>query len=479
MMNLELVEKRKKIVEYCLKNNILVTKTVLDNFEKPCFSRQENSKDFLCFENPQAEQSKFNIKILSHYEKHSKKRTVQDFVSYLNCRYKAIYNILQNRQELQNLTSIIRFSNKLDQESVSIIGIVNDKQFTKNDNIIFELEDRTGFVKVIVNKNNSCYAVAKDIMLDEVIGVNGMINKEVIFANSIVLPDLPLSAEIKKSGDECYAVVISDIEVGAKLFLHKEFQSFIDWISGKSGTEEQRDIAGKVGYLFVVGDLVSGVGIYPGQKDELVIDDIYAQYAEFARYISQIPRHIKIIICPGNHDAVRLSEPQPRIPESLAPDLYKLPNVFMLSNPCVVNVHSSDVFPGFDFLLYHGMSYSYYSDVVPSIRDSGKEISDRTDMVMKFLLQRRHLAPTHKSSLYIPDVEEDALVISKVPDFFLSGHIHKSLINNYRGVVTICGSCWSPQSSFQEKMGHKPDPCKVPVINFKDRSIKILDFKNG
>lgn len=463
-MNLEIVEKRKKIVEYCLKNNILVTRTVLENFETDKIGGSSKN---------------FNVNILYNYEKPSKKRSVQDFVAYFNARYKALYSILQSRQELQNLTSIIRLSNRVDQENVSIIGIINDKQVTKNNNMILDVEDRTGSIKVIVTKNNPCYGVVCDLMFDEVVGIGGVLRKDVIFANSVVFPDIPLSSEIKKSSDECYAVVISDVEVGGKLFLKEEFNNFIEWISGKRGTEEQKDIASKVGYVFIVGDLVAGVGIFPGQKEELVIQDIYQQYAEFSRYISQIPQHIKIIICPGNHDAVRLSEPQPRIDESIAPDLYRLPNVLMLSNPCFVNVHSNESFPGFDFLLYHGMSYSYYSDVVPSIRDSGKEISDRTDMVMKFLLQRRHLAPTHKSSLYIPDAEEDALVISRIPDFLLSGHIHKSLVNNYRGVVTICGSCWAPQSSFQEKMGHKPDPCKVPVINFKDRSIKILDFKNG
>jgi len=95
---------------------------------------------------------------------------------------------------------------------------------------------------------------------------------------------------------------------------------------------------------------------------------------------------------------------------------------------------------------------------------------------MKFLLQKRHLAPTHKSTLYIPDVNQDPLVISNVPDFFLTGHIHKSSVSNYRNITMICGSCWQSKTSFQEKVGHHPEPCRVPIINLQTREVKILKF---
>jgi len=91
-------------------------------------------------------------------------------------------------------------------------------------------------------------------------------------------------------------------------------------------------------------------------------------------------------------------------------------------------------------------------------------------------LQRRHLAPTHKSTLYIPDVKRDPLVISSVPDFFLTGHIHKSSVSNYRNVTMICSSCWQSKTTFQEKVGHHPEPCRVPIINLQTREVKILKF---
>src|SRR5574342_1336167 len=78
------------------------------------------------------------------------------------------------------------------------------------------------------------------------------------------------------------------------------------------------------------------------------------------------------------------------------------------------------------------------------------------DLIMKFLLKRRHLAPTHTSTLYVPDTKKDPLVIEKVPDFFLSGHIHKSVTANYRNTTLICGSCWQGKTLFQEKVCHNP-----------------------
>jgi DNA polymerase II small subunit len=417
------------------------------------------------------------VKVLWSYQDKPKKLTPQDFVHYFNARYKALERILQQRQELQNLTSLARLLNKKDRETVSIIGMIMDKQVTKNENIMLVLEDPSGQMKVMVSKNKpDAYELAKDLVHDEVVGITGTTGTNVIFANSITLPDIPLTGEIKKSPDEAYAAVLSCIHVGSKLFLSDAFERFISWLRGETGNEQQRALAQKVKYVFMAGDIVDGVGIYPGQEKELDIPDIYAQYQEAARLFSKIPQHIALIILPGNHDAGRISEPQLALSPQYAQPLYQLPNATLTSNPCMVNIHSSEHFPGFDILLYHGFSFDDYGEIVPSIKSSGKNISERTPLIMKFLLQRRHLAPTHSTTLYIPDAEKDPLVIEKVPDFFIAGHIHKSNAANYRGVSIVCGSCFQAKTPFQEKMGHEPDPGRVPLINLQTRAVTIMRF---
>ncbi len=417
------------------------------------------------------------VKVLFAYQDKYKKRTPQDFINHFNARYRALERLLQQRQELHNLTSIARLVQKKDRETVSFIGMIMDKQTTKNENIMLVLEDPSGHIKVMVGKNKpEVYDIAKDLVPDEVIGITGSTGDKIVFANSIVYPDIPLTSELKKSPDEVYAAVLSCVHVGSKLFQKDAFDRFVRWLRGETGTPQQREIAKKVGYVFIAGDVVDGIGIYPGQEKELEITDIYQQYNEAARMFSRIPQHIALIICPGNHDVGRISEPQPPLSPVYAKALHELPNAILINNPCMVNIHSSEQFPGFDILLYHGYSFDDYGEIVPSIKSSGKNISERTPLIMKFLLQRRHLAPTHSSTLYIPDPEQDPLVIEHVPDFFIAGHIHKSNVASYRGIGIVCGSCFQAKTPFQEKMGHEPDPGRVPVINLQTRATKIMRF---
>jgi len=390
-------------------------------------------------------------------------------------RYKKIEKILQNRAELSTLISISRIQQKRERDTVAFIGLVYDKTETKNGNIMLTLEDPTGMIKVLINKNKKeIYTRAKDIVLDEVIGLVGLGNNSIVFANAIYLPDIPLTKELKKSPDEGYVAFVSDIHVGSKDFLKERFQKFIEWTKGNIGNLEQRQMAEKLLYLVICGDLVDGVGIYPNQYDDLDITDINEQYKEAVKILKQIPSRIKIIFCPGNHDAMRLAEPQLPPYQEFAQALYELPNLTITTNPAIVNIHSSANFSGFDILLYHGYSLDFYAREVDSIRTNGGYNSP--ELLMKFLLQRRHLAPSHGSTLYIPDPIVDPLVIEKIPDFFITGHIHYSAVQNYRNITMICGSCFQAKTAFQEKVGHNPAPGKVPVVNLQTRNTKIINF---
>ncbi|MEE9525888.1 MAG: DNA-directed DNA polymerase II small subunit [Candidatus Woesearchaeota archaeon] len=431
--------------------------------------------EFLDSEEIASDSSKYPVNIVFSYKEESKKRNIQDFVAYFNARYRALEAILRNRQELQHLTSIARLKNKRDKETVSIIGMVRDKKTTSKGGMMLTVEDPTGWIKVYINNNKpELFNPAKDIVLDEVIGIIGVNGERIVFANNIIWPDVPLNKELKKSPDEAYAVFLSDLHVGSDNFLPTEFNQFLEWINGNVGSEEQREIAKTVRYVFIVGDLVDGMGIYPGQEDELTIKDIKEQYKECANLLKKIPSHIKLIICPGNHDAMRIAEPQPELYKDFAENIWELPNATMVSNPAILNIHSSEGFPGFDVLMYHGYSFDHFVANVDSIRNQGGY--DRADLIMQFLLQKRHLAPTHTSTLYIPDVKQDSLVIEKLPDIFLTGHIHKSTIKNYRNITLVCGSCWQAKTPFQEKVGHNPEPARVPVLNLQTRNFKLLKF---
>ncbi len=476
---MEQLMKKKEIVSSFLKHNVLVGRELLDKLNYPGVIEQWHAalqngvhpKDLLL---PSASNSQ--VKIIWEYDDKPKKRTVQDFVDYFNARYRAIEKLLQSRQELQNLTSIGRLRSKRDREMVSIIGIVSDKRVTKNENILLVLEDTTGSISVLVSKSKQAlYASACDVVFDEVVGINGVLGEGVVFADSLVVPDIPIS-EFKKSPDEAYAAVLSCIHVGSARFEHEKFENFIEWTNGRFGSAEQRAVAGNLKYLFICGDLVDGVGIYPQQEKELSILDIREQYRECARLLSRLPKSLNIIICPGNHDAGRISEPQTKLSKNYAAPLWELPNVTMTCNPCYLNIHSSSNFAGLDVLMYHGYSFDDYGEIVPSIKNSGKHISDRAPLIMRFLLQRRHLAPQHTTTMYIPDHRMDPLVLERVPDLFFAGHIHKAGVLHYRGVTLVCASCFQSKTDFQEKVGHDPEPGVVPVVNLQSRQVSLLRF---
>jgi DNA polymerase II small subunit len=99
------------------------------------------------------------------------------------------------------------------------------------------------------------------------------------------------------------------------------------------------------------------------------------------------------------------------------------------------------------------------------------------DLIMKYLLKNRHLAPTHTSTQYFP-FNEDPLVIRKIPDIFVSGHTHKSAVSYYNNILLISTSSWESITPYEEKMGADPDFCKVPMFNLKTREIKVLDFED-
>jgi len=416
-----------------------------------------------------------NTKIIFSYTAQAKKREAGDFIQYFNNRYQILEKILRQRPELQNTTSINRVVHKTGREQISVIGMVMEKRTTKNGNCMLAIDDRTGTINVLINKNRpDLFRISRDIILDEVIGVVGVNGDKIIFANQLLNPDIPLSIGIKKADDEVYVLFLSDLHIGSKNFLEEDFNKFLKWINCELGNKTQRDIASKVKYIFLMGDLVDGCGVYPDQDKELEIKDIKDQYKLCAQLLSRIPQQIKLIISPGNHDAMRLAEPQLKIYEDFAENLYDLPNVIMVSNPCMINIHSSESFPGFDVLVYHGYSFDYYMAEIESIRNHGGY--DRVDLLMKFLLQKRHLAPSYTSTPYVPDTTSDFLAITKVPDFFVSGHIHKAAAANYKNVTMISGSCWQSKTAYQEKVGHNPEPSRVPIVNLQTRQIKMLKF---
>jgi len=379
---------------------------------------------------------------------------LKDFMNLFIDRFEKLGELLKKRQEMRNAVPI-RKAQKLNEE-ISIIGIVKDVRNAKN-GLIVEIEDYEDFVSVYIPKE-----VDSVIVNDEVIGVVGKRKNDLIIAKNVVRPEIPIERERRFSEEEKYVAFISDLHVGSKSFLNNKWQKFIEWINGKRGNERQRQVAKKIEYLVISGDDVEGVGIYPGQEEDLEIEDIYIQYEELAKKIGEISSEIKIIIQPGNHDAVRPALPQPAFEKEIR-DLFDS-NIIFVGNPCYFEID------GVIILSYHGQSIQDFATCIPNMSQNVPT------KIMREMLRRRHMAPIYGGISSLAPEKKDYLVIDIIPDIFVTGHVHVTSIEFYRNVLLLNASAWQSQTNYQKTMNFMPDPAKAIVVNLKNMAASIMQF---
>ncbi|MFT4892580.1 MAG: DNA polymerase II small subunit [Candidatus Nanohaloarchaea archaeon] len=421
-------------------------------------SSKANSQDIEILDNRDRTEMDTKVEIMDEKEISRDEKDVPEFLQYYNDRYDKMKKLLMRRKELQAATTLNRLERRNEGEEATAIGFVKNKYSTNSGKWIVELEDKTGTFKALVDERDG-----ERIVPDEAIGVIGSMGGDIIYANSVVRPDLPIPDGVETTSEDVEAAYISDLHLGSKDTRHDKFMEFAEWLKSKD--------AKKVGYVVIGGDIVEGVGSYPGQKDELEVTDIYKQYDLFQDWVEKVPEHIQIIAGPGNHDITRLAEPQPRLPEKAFPDIVDYNNLHLIQNPQMVRLHAIRS-KGIRNLVYHGYSFD---DHVDQIQDLREKAYDEPHHVMIDLLKRRHLAPTYGSNQLSPE-GEDHLAITEEPDVFVSGHFHSHSNESYKGVNVINSSSFQEQTDFQKRMGHEPDPGKVTLVDYKTRNTRVKKF---
>ncbi len=345
-------------------------------------------------------------------------------------------------------------------EKVRVIALISDKRVTKKGNIFFEIEDMTGTFKVVVSQsryNEKLVPKAKNVLLDDIVAITGKVLEPYLIAEDIEWPDMPVVREKRVIEADVAAAYLSDIHFGSKYFLEKYLDSFVEWLHGKGDSKE---LAGKVKYIVIAGDVVDGIGIYPNQEKELLVKDIYQQYRMFDDFIEDLPDYIEVIVAPGNHDAVRRGEPQ----TAISTDMVKS-DVTLVGNPCSLSIE------GMKHLTYHGTSIDSMIASIPG------QSYMHPEKVMIEYLKRRHLSPVYGGNLIIPE-NIDYMVIDDPPDVFHCGHVHKNGYTQYRGTLVINSGTFQDQTDFQVKQGHVPTPALVPILEMKNNRLRTLDFKS-
>ena len=411
---------------------------------------------------PASKDSESNISVVHSLDVTGKSRTkgeVANFVAHFRNRYERLSRML--RRNSANLPTIdLADAKRHVNERVRIVVLISDRRDTKKGNLMLEVEDMTAAFKVIVSEsriNDKIRDKARYVLLDDVVAITGKVLESFIIAEDIEWPDLPVIREKRHVENDVAIAYLSDLHFGSKYFLDKYLQAFSDWLHGRG---EAKDLAGKVKYISIAGDVVDGIGIYPNQERELVVKDVYEQYAMFSDFLEGLPDYIDVIVAPGNHDAVRRGEPQP----AMGNDLFTN-DVVRVGNPSTVMVE------GLRHLIYHGTSIDSMIASVPGTSYMHPE------KVMTEYLKRRHLSPIYGGNLIIPE-NIDYMVIEEPPDVFHCGHVHKNGYAQYRGTLVVNSGTFQDRTDFQVKQGHVPTPALVPVLEMKHNRLRMLDFKS-
>ncbi|MCU0859326.1 MAG: DNA-directed DNA polymerase II small subunit [Thermoplasmata archaeon] len=378
---------------------------------------------------------------------------VIDFAKLFNDRYASLRRMLAKRRELAGMLPISKVR-RLERD-LRFAGILNDIYTTKNGHTMLELEDENDKIQVLVMKGTM--KANEAFLRDEVLGIVGVRSKdgELVIAKDIIRPEVAINNAMTPNDSESIVAFVSDIHVGSTTFLPDHWVRFTKWLRKDA-------VAKDIKYMVVPGDLVDGIGIYPGQEEELLIEDVYEQYKTLSEMAKQIPDWIKVVMMPGNHDAVRLAEPQPALPKDIQ-SLFDS-NIMFVGNPCLLDVEGRTV------LAYHGRSFD---DFIAGARHLSYAAPIDT---MKEMLRRRHLAPVYGERTALAPEQKDHMVIDTVPNIFVTGHVHKCATADYRGIKLINASAWQSQTSFQRMHNQVPDPAKVPMVHLGTGETWVEDF---
>ena len=372
---------------------------------------------------------------------------VKGYNALFSSRFNKLKRIISDRPESKKLKSLALIKSGKFDDDLYVCGLVTSKNSERNITKL-SLEDPSGSFEGIIF-DDDLQKTADTLLIDQFVMVRvGMGKNSGFIIKDLIFPDIPEQA-VNKSETDAYAVFLSDLHIGSKYFMEEEFSDFVEWLSSPD------PVARKIRFVLIGGDILDGVGIYPNQNKELVCQTLEEQLIKAENLIDKIPKNIKIIIMPGNHDPGRRALPQPAIPIKYNSGLWERENVVMVGNPSMVSLN------GVKVLMFHGQSIDDIVKTTPGMK------YDEPTKVMKHLLKARHLSPIYGSQTPIAPEMEDLLVIEDIPDIFHVGHVHKAQLDMYKGILLVNSGSWQKQTPFQASVGMTPNPGIALMVNLK------------
>lgn len=454
------------------KNKFKKKSPILIDDIKSVISRDLNRTDEPVITNTNTESKGESYKIIFDPTYKINSEDKKDFFKLFDSRYKKTLKILSIRSEsrqirkikyIKDLRNKSRFSSLANEnergklvDSVFVAGLIMLKRNRKND-VELVIDDTSGSVPVVC-RTRELINEASTLVLDQMLMLEispSKRNSNDFVIKDIIFPDIPEHVS-SKSGTESYVALISDLHVGSKYFMEKEFNDFLGWLSSDD------DFVRKIKFICIAGDIVDGIGVYPNQDRELIDININSQLSYAAALLQKIPKRMHVFLIPGNHDPGRRALPQSALTNLR--DFQQLENFSIIGNPSLVELNKVKL------LLFHGQSLDDVIATVPGLSYS-KPVE-----AMKILLRSRHLSPIYGNRTPIAPESEDMLVIDDVPDVFHAGHVHTTQVGRYKGTLIVNSGAWQKQTKFQQTMGITPTPGICILINLATLQSFKKDF---
>jgi len=454
------------------KNKFKKKSPILIDDIKSVISRDLNRTDEPVITNTNTESNGESYKIIFDPTYKINSEDKKDFFKLFDSRYKKTLKILSIRSEsrqirkikyIKDLRNKSRFSSLANEnergkfvDSVFVAGLIMLKRNRKND-VELVIDDTTGSIPVVC-KTRELINEASTLVLDQMLMLEISLSKRNsndFVIKDIIFPDIPEHVS-SKSGTESYVALISDLHVGSKYFMEKEFNDLLGWLSSDD------DFVRKIKFICIAGDIVDGIGVYPNQDRELIDININSQMSYAAALLQKIPKRMHVFLIPGNHDPGRRALPQSALTNLR--DFQQLENFSIIGNPSLVELNKVKL------LMFHGQSLDDVIATVPGLSYS-KPVE-----AMKILLRSRHLSPIYGNRTPIAPESEDMLVIDDVPDVFHAGHVHTTQVGRYKGTLIVNSGAWQKQTKFQQTMGITPSPGICILVNLATLQSFKKDF---
>jgi DNA polymerase II small subunit len=454
------------------KNKFKKKSPILIDDIKSVISRDLNHMDESVITNTNSESNGESYKIIFDPTYKINSEDKKDFFKLFDSRYKKTLKILSIRSEsrqirkikqIKDLRNKSRFSSLSNEnergklvDSVFVAGLIMFKRNRKND-VELVIDDTTGSLPVVC-RTRELINEASTLVLDQMLMLEISLSKKNsndFVIKDIMFPDIPEHVS-SKSGTESYVALISDLHVGSKYFMEKEFNDFLGWLSSDD------DFVRKIKFICIAGDIVDGIGIYPNQDRELIDININSQMSYAAALLQKIPKRMHVFLIPGNHDPGRRALPQSALINLR--NFQQLENFSIIGNPSLVELNKVKL------LMFHGQSLDDVIATVPGLSYS-KPVE-----AMKILLRSRHLSPIYGNRTPIAPESEDMLVIDDVPDVFHAGHVHITQVGRYKGTLMVNSGAWQKQTKFQQTMGITPTPGICLLVNLATLQCFKKDF---